>query len=179
MVVSSNLTASHNKDGSVKRIVYPLGGGSIPPPNTTKGDLQMLIKIVLIQFYCPKCGMTDGKHIRLVGHDITNVIEALAIIPKCPKCNIAVKIDKVICQPWTIPDKSGDNRFGSWVCKAHSDKRYFPLPIKCAAKGDYSGDYAQVGMAELYQTIANRGYPWKCPTCNLPLRYYDDNEIGW
>lgn len=136
----------------------------------------MIAVATITKYKCPKCDQSYR-----MGHTgfpavIFTAVERIDRHKKCHVCHTKLTIDNVICK--TIDDIYGNKRYGFWICKTHSNRRFYPNPIESAMTDKSMTAYQSSGaqMVGHYIIIAQGGFPWKCPLCEQDLQYKDERQ---
>ena len=66
------------------------------------------------------------------------------------------------------------NYIGQWSCPVHTGLTYWPSLLRKVAANELKMVTVGENVYNRYTKVISRGYPWKCPTCGIPMRYSDE-----
>lgn len=133
------------------------------------------VKKISLLYKCNKCTHIEGTHLdtsdilSTTGMEFKQAVKEIPATRVCKACkNNMVLIHAIM---WQRERAYGDTKFGLWKCPIHSGHSFFPLLLKRAyEEHSYTSN--------LYETIAHRGFPPKCPFCGTAMTYIDERILA-
>ncbi len=134
----------------------------------------MVVIFAITRYRCPQCDQTYSVGQSNVPAGIFTALNRIDKNKTCHLCHTKLIIDNIRCK--VIKNIYGDTNFGFWVCRTHSNRQFYPNPMKQAMENKSLKAFP--GMASHYMMIAKTGFPWRCPLCTQDLAYKDERCTG-
>ena len=118
----------------------------------------MIVVKIEVKYICEKCDSANELRFAICPTHISLIRKRIDHPKVCISCGSPTRIARVLCR--TIDDIFGNEMVGFWYCPDHEHGKYYPRPLRSAARNTALIYSWAGGIAASHIKVAKKGFPW-------------------